>query len=117
MECHGWAHDAFFGDDLTNAPVISTNVVTFGRGEFDLPAGLDPANVAFLFVFDTNGVVDFNGDFTRLTNLSAIYYEEAGSVAPGNAPAGAGTGQPDLLKLLWIWQWRVSGQAENLVHW
>lgn len=82
FKCDDRNTSEFFGDDLTNAPVISTNVVTFGSGDFDL-TGLDPTNAAFLFVFDTNGVVAFIGDFTSLTNVSAIYYEETVPVEAG----------------------------------
>jgi len=89
-------NDELFTGDGTNAPVIATNVVTFGRGEFDLPAGLDPTNVAFLFVFDTNGVVDFTGDFTSLTNISAVYYSETVPVVPGTAPQAQGQGKLSL---------------------
>ncbi len=91
-----WEHDAYFGDCSTNTPVISTNVVTFGRGKFALPAGLDPTNVAALFIFNTNGVVDFTGDFTSLTNLSAVYYEEIVPVVPGTTATAQGQGKLSL---------------------
>lgn len=90
--CQGLEGDDFFGDDNTNSPLISTNIVTFGRGEFDLPSELNPTNAAFLFIFDTNGVVAFTGDFTSLTNISAIYYDETVEVIPGNAAQVQGQG-------------------------
>jgi hypothetical protein len=95
FNCEDWDASEFFGDDLTNAPVISTNVVTFGRGKFDL-TGLDPTNAAFLFVFDTNGVVAFVGDFTSLTNVSAIYYEETVPVIANTNSAIKGQGKLSL---------------------
>jgi hypothetical protein len=95
FECEDWDGSEFFGDDLTNTPVISTNVVTFGRGKFDL-TGLDPTNAAFLFVFDTNGVVAFIGDFTSLTNVSAIYYEETVPVIANINSAIKGQGKLSL---------------------
>ena len=95
FKCDDWDASEFFGDDLTNAPVISTNVVTFGRGKFDL-TGLDPTNAAFLFVFDTNGVVAFIGDFTSLTNVSAVYYEETVPVDAGTNSVIQGKGKLSL---------------------
>ena len=95
FKCEDWDASEFFGDDLTNAPVISTNVVTFGRGNFDL-TGLDPTNAAFLFVFYTNGVVAFVGDFTSLTNVSAVYYEETVPVIAGTNSLVQGHGKLSL---------------------
>jgi len=95
FKCEDWDGSEFFGDDLTNAPVIATNVVTFGRGKFDL-TGLDPTNAAFLFVFDTNGVVAFIGDFTSLTNVSAVYYEETVPVDAGTNTVIQGKGKLSL---------------------
>jgi hypothetical protein len=76
----------------TNAPVLSTNVVNFGRGEFTLPTGLDPTNVAFLFVYDTNSVVDLTGDFTSLSNITAVVYNSTVAVIPGSASQAQGEG-------------------------
>jgi len=77
----------------TNSVIVSTNLTTFGAGAFPLPAGLDPTNVAYLYIFDTNGVVDYTGDFTSLTNLAAVFYEQNVSVTPGTAANAAGKGK------------------------
>ena len=82
----GWS------DCGTNTPAISTNVVTVGRGTFSLPSGLDATNVAYLFIFDTNGIVDFTGDFTSQTNISAMYYCKTVAVIPGSAAQAQGQG-------------------------
>lgn len=60
--------------DFNNCRGTNTITFTIGRGAFELPSGLDPTNVAYLFIFDTNGVVYFTGDFTSQTNVSAVYY-------------------------------------------
>lgn len=77
----------------TNSVTISTNITTFGGGKFDLPAGLDPTNVAYIYIFDTNGIVDFTGDFTSLTNIAAVFYEQNVAVTPGTATNAAGKGK------------------------
>lgn len=87
-----WEGDGFGCGYGTNAPVISTNTIDFGRGRFDLPAGLDATNVAFLFVYDTNGVVDLTGDFTTLTNITALVYNVTVAVIPGTASQVQGQG-------------------------
>lgn len=86
---HGNGGGCGFG---TNAPVVSTNVVNYGHGEFSLPSDLDPTNVAFLFIYDTNGVVDLTGDFTSLTNITALVYNKTVSVIPGTALQAQGQG-------------------------
>jgi hypothetical protein len=69
-----------------------TNIVNVGSSQFSLPSGLDATNVAFLFVYDTNGVVDLTGDFTSLTNMTALVYNETVSVIPGTASRVQGHG-------------------------
>jgi len=87
-----WEGDGFGCGYGTNPPVISTNTIDFGRGRFDLPAGLDATNVAFLFVYDTNGVVNLTGDFTTLTNITALVYNVTVAVTPGTASQVKGQG-------------------------
>jgi hypothetical protein len=77
----------------TNTVTISTNVTTFGSASFTLPSGLDPTNVAYLFIFDTNGIVDFTGDFTSTTNIAAVYYEQNVAITPGTAAQAVGSGK------------------------
>jgi|GEM_PF-1715585 len=87
-----WEGDGFAEGYGTNLPVVSTNVITFGRGQFVVPAGLEATNVAYLFIYDTNGVVDLTGDFTSLTNITALVYNTTVAVIPGTAAQVLGQG-------------------------
>ena len=82
-------------DDLvpvgTNAPVVCTNTINLGRAHFDLTAALDPTNISYVYVFDTNGVVDLTADFSALTNLTGIFYSKTVSVTPCAATNAQGT--------------------------
>ena len=77
---------------LTNFPPKLTNSVNFGRAEFILPSEIDPTNVAYLFIYDTNGVVNLTGDFLNLTNISALVYNKTVGVIPCSATNVQGKG-------------------------
>jgi hypothetical protein len=109
----GWEHDEFASHFPTNLPIVLTNLpdvltnltclltnfppkltnsVNFGRAEFVLPLEVDPTNVAYLFIYDTNGVVNLTGDFLNLTNISALVYNKTVDVIPCSATNAQGSG-------------------------
>lgn len=65
--------DDFYSSTNT---VSNTNTYTIGSTELLLAADLDPTNISYVYVFDTNGVVDMTADFSTLTNLTGIFYSK-----------------------------------------
>src|SRR5882672_8669857 len=57
--CSSEVEDEMNDDEQTNTVSQGTNAVSLGRATFALPTGLDPTNVAYLFIYDTNNVVQF----------------------------------------------------------